>query len=94
MRTISPSTARVSALNTFVANQQHDYLNVTTSSTQELQTWTVADVIADAWMCYTGGKGIDVGGGLTNLAELDIAPSSSHNVLIVSKEGSKVEIRE
>ena len=84
----------MSALNTFVADQQHNWLNVTTSSIQELQTWTAADVIADAWMCYIRGKGIDIGGGLANLVELDFAPSSSHNVLIVGKEGSKLEIRE
>ncbi|KAI4251715.1 MAG: hypothetical protein LQ352_004687 [Teloschistes flavicans] len=62
--------------------------------TQELRTWTVEDAIADAWMCHTSGGGIHVGGGLTNLAELDVAPSSSQTVLIVGKEGSKIEIRE
>ena len=69
-------------------------MTITIFRPQELQTWAVVDELADAWMCYTSGKGVNLGGGLANLAELDVAPSSSRKFLVVGKQGSKVEIRE
>lgn len=65
----------------------HEKLNA-----DELELWTLADQRENCWLTYSTGKQCSFGGGMVNLAELNMSKETGNYNLVVAEKGSKVEI--
>ena len=56
-----------------------------------LSQWTVEDQRTNCWARYSSGKGCALGGGVLNLAELNVSHDKTDYTVVVGKSGSKIE---
>ena len=54
--------------------------------------WAIDDPVENCWVSFSRGKGCSVGGGMLNLAELNVSRTNDTYNIVVAKSGSKVEL--
>ena len=59
---------------------------------EERDLWALDDPVENCWATYSIGKGCSVGGGMLNLAELNVSRTNDTYNVVVAKSGSKVEL--
>ncbi|KAK5011704.1 hypothetical protein LTR28_007846 [Elasticomyces elasticus] len=70
------------------------FLNLGTLVQLEKDDLVVVDELEDPWMSYNSKQGLSFGGGLSNLLELKLEPSTSESISVFGTKGVKEEILE